>query len=193
MSHCSIDGCTNPHPACRGLCRHHYRRLWLYGDPLGTPPEDTGIRTLRELVDKTTDDCILWPLGVSSAGYGKVKYQKRTRGTHVVALELTSGPKPADKDVAAHSCRNKSCVNPRHLRWATHSENHMDKWRDGTAIAGERNHNAVLTVELVRAIRQRAASGESDAAIYRDMGLDRGTVRDVISRRTWRHVDEVAA
>ena len=50
MNHCSIPGCTNPHKACRGLCRHHYRRLHLYGDPLGNPPEDKGIRTLRELV-----------------------------------------------------------------------------------------------------------------------------------------------
>jgi 5-methylcytosine-specific restriction endonuclease McrA len=34
---CSVDGCEVSR-FCKGLCKKHYRRLGLYGDPMGRPP-----------------------------------------------------------------------------------------------------------------------------------------------------------
>jgi hypothetical protein len=186
---CVAEGCTNEVNRPKGFCGPHYYRYYTYGDPLAPAPEPRGIRTLRALIADDTDDCIIWPLGLTSTGYGKVKYQGKTRGAHNVALELTVGPKPDDKDCAAHYCRNRACINPRHVRWATTLENVLDKERDGTVARGDRTRRAVLTADIVRLIRSLSYTGSSPTQISRALGLDNGTVRDVIFRRTWRWVD----
>lgn len=140
-----------------------------------------------ELVQSETDECVLWNHKISNNGYAGIRHEGRSLGAHVVALTIRSGPKPEPKMVAAHRCRNRNCINYRHLRWATATENAADKVRDGVALFGERNHNAKLTADEVRAIRELAprASKQSLAEMY---GISPITVRDIINGRTWRHV-----
>jgi hypothetical protein len=44
-------------------------------------------------------------------------------GIHRFTCWAAHGPPPALKMVAAHSCNNKACLNPMHLRWLTHADN----------------------------------------------------------------------
>jgi hypothetical protein len=190
---CVVDGCDREANRSRGMCGPHYSRLHIYGDPLAPRPETRPVRWLRAAIADATDECVIYPFGLSQAGYGKIKWNGRTLGAHRVALELAAGPCPADKQVAAHSCRSKACVNPNHLRWATHQENHLDKWRDGTMPTGLTHPLAVLDVPTVIKIRSLAAQGFVPSAIANELGIDHGTTRDVIKRRTWAWVEEVAA
>src|SRR3546814_15498376 len=66
---------------------------------------------------------------------------------------LAHGEPVGDRDQAAHKCGRPKCVNPRHLRWATHRENMADKAIHGTETIDERNGKTTLTEEDVRAIR----------------------------------------
>lgn len=79
------------------------------------------LQWLHDHVDHEGDDCLLWPFTKNARGYGTVTY---ARGYTAAAAmcELAHGNRPEGKQ-SAHSCGVRLCVNPRHLRWATRSEN----------------------------------------------------------------------
>lgn len=54
---------------------------------------------------------------------------------------------------------------------------------------GEDHQWSKLTEESVRHIRAVVASGGSQRAMARLYGVDRVAVRNVVSRKTWRHVE----
>lgn len=90
---------------------------------------------------------------------------------------------------AAHSCGNKLCWAGEHLRWATGSENALDKWPQGRMPHGEAHHKARLTEEKVRSIRERFAAGSiTKADLAREHGVTPQSIGAVIARTTWTHV-----
>jgi hypothetical protein len=115
-----------------------------------------------------TDECILWD-GALSNGYGQVRYKgKRSNASRVSLIEAT-GRDPEGLD-AAHKpevCHNPSCINPRHLRWSTRSENMQDMNLDGTSGKNARDYatgadhpRALLTEEDVIQIFNLAHEGQ---------------------------------
>jgi hypothetical protein len=78
-------------------------------------------------------DCLRWFGSTTWQGQPRVKYQRRPRLLTRLICEEAYGPPPTLKHEAVHDtpngCIGTRCVNPAHLRWATHSENMMDKPR----------------------------------------------------------------
>lgn len=126
---------------------------------------------------KVSDECAIWPFGRDSEGYAATWHNGASIRAHAVNCEAVHGPKPVDKDHAAHNCGNRLCVNPRHLRWATHAENMQDKVLHGTNWRhhGEAHANAKLTDAQADEIRSMkgAATQQAIADIY---GVSRSLV-----------------
>jgi hypothetical protein len=84
-----------------------------------------------------------------------------------LALVLHTGQNPANLE-AAHSCHNRRCVNPSHLRWATRSENSRDRRKDGTSNSKITLDDATyirLSTDSVRSVAERF--GISTSAVYK--------------------------
>ena len=149
-------------------------------------------------VDSSAGLCGCWLWTGARAGYpGRPREQRygrlRVGGTHIgahrIAYELTYGPVPEGKEVC-HTCDNPPCVNPAHLWAGTHAENLQDAARKGRCHVrfGARHPRSHLTVRDVRAIRARAARGESQHALAREYGLSQPGIHFIVTRATWRHV-----
>ena len=133
---CTLDGCDRQHYG-RGFCLMHYKRWAKYGDPLaGSTPWGAVQKWVSEVaVPYSGDDCLIFPYSRDTNGYPKMKTATGNRGAHVVVTERTYGPKPTPSHEACHSCGNGhlGCVNPRHLRWGTRTDNVQDAIIHGTA------------------------------------------------------------
>lgn len=125
---CLFVGCERPMKA-RGLCRGHWTQ-WRRGTDL-RPLVPRGSRTahFEMLAALETDECVVWPYG-SSNGYAIIRGKDRTVRAMTVILERHVGPKPTAKHEACHKpgvgCQ-KRCINYRHLRWGTRSDNMRDR------------------------------------------------------------------
>lgn len=81
---------------------------------------------LLDKIEKRPDGC--WHfMGCKLAnGYGKISIARsKAAFAHRIAYREMVGPLEAGK-VIMHSCDNKACVNPEHLRQGTQKENWQD-------------------------------------------------------------------
>ena len=112
----------------------------------------------------------------------------RTVRVHVMVCETFHGPRPEGKEVA-HGNGNQLDCSAANLRWATRSENAQDRVRHGTAHSkppkAEAHFRAKLTLQEVRAIRAAWCGGEAQRSLARRYGLDKSTVRDLVTGKTW--------
>lgn len=144
----------------------------------------SGLKWLHEHKDYSGDFCLLWPFGrtegygtFGAGGSGKLKY------AHRYMCELVHGPAPTPKHQAAHECGNGGggCVNPKHLKWKTPSENMCDKTAHGTQTPGPKGK---ITIEQAREIQ--ALRGKMKQRDIAEMfGISRSNV-GYIQNKTWR-------
>lgn len=88
-------------------------------------PEITGPR--MQALDLNTDECVEWP-GAMREGYGVKKMGSTTINAHRWVYEQATGKKIPKGMAVDHICRNRKCVNPKHLEVTTHSENKKRAW-----------------------------------------------------------------
>lgn len=184
---CTIDGCDKSVLAL-GYCNKHYLRWRRHGDPLGGGTEYGKPYEFALMAAKyESDDCLQWPYATDIYGYGRIN----NTGAHRIVCEIAHGSPPTPSHEAAHSCGNGhlGCVNANHLRWATHKENHSDRMAHGTNNAGQKCGSAKLTETDVLQIRRRWKSGQTKASLSRMFGVADATIRHIIARRTWRHLE----
>ena len=71
---------------------------------------------------RNENECWNW-LGATVDGYGIVSYKGKSRKAHRVSYELEHGTEPVN--VVDHLCKNRLCVNPKHLEDVTKKENNL--------------------------------------------------------------------
>ena len=149
--------------------------------------QETSEQRLWAKVDIGSEDaCWEWTGSRTHAGYGQSRWYGKQRTVHSIVCELTHGPKPTPKHQVAHSCGVRACCNPRHLRWATASENQMDRVLHGTHNRGERQGQSKLTTDQVREIRAQPHRLQRDLAA--EYGVTDRTIGDIQRREIWRHI-----
>jgi hypothetical protein len=134
--------------------------------------------------------CWTW-LGARSAKYGVFTVRSRSLGAHVFSWLLAHGEESADEIGRGrlwvlHHCDNPSCVRPNHLFLGTPKLNGVDCALKDRTRFGTRHHNAKLTNERVRKMREARVRGASISLLARANGVDRKTVRAALSLDTWR-------
>ena len=132
-----------------------------------------------------TTGCHIWMRCFTHSGYGRVSYEGKQRGAHVVAYELANGPVPNGM-VVCHRCDVRLCVNPAHLFVGTKADNSRDMRLKGRSTKGTQRWNSKLTDEAVRQIR--ADVGRSHEAVALAFGVSRRLIGLVRSGAIWTHV-----
>ncbi len=189
---CQIEGCNRPIVNKRGWCGRHYARWRRYGDPLGGGTEHGEPLTfLKSVLGQIGNDCIAWPYAKSD-GYGVCENEY----VHRIVCEHINGLQPTSKHEVAHNCGNAECCNPKHLRWATRSENHQDKRLHGTSgigksrpcVQGEKHARAKLKTEQVLEIRRLSNEGSTRVELALKYGVRPTLISGVVLRQIWKHV-----
>lgn len=154
-------------------------------------------------VDRT-GACWMWRGAIAKNGYGTHRFGGKTTYAHRLAYTLTKGAIPAGHDVC-HTCDVRGCVRPDHLFAGTRTDNMRDAKAKGRTALGDKNrsrkypekvhrgenaYQSKLTEDLVRAIRAFYAKGGANQREVADhFGLNYGTVKNVIRRANWKHVE----
>jgi len=134
--------------------------------------------------------CWLFTKATTWDGYGRIRHNGKSRMAHNVAYELLVGVVP-DGAMVLHSCDNRCCVNPHHLRVGSHEENMNDmKERNRAARPlGIKNALAKLSDDEVMKIRDSyAIGGVSQKALADRFGVCQSLVSLIVLRKVWAHI-----
>lgn len=147
--------------------------------------------------------CIEWHMATVN-GYGV--YGKRGVGrsyVHRMVCEFFHGPPPPGQPFALHSCDNRACYEPSHLRWGSTQDNADDRVARNRSATGDRNGSrrwpetrprgsvhphAKLTEDQVQYARGEYARGRTQQSIADELGVRQQTISWVTSGKLWRHV-----
>ena len=105
-----------------------------------------------EKVDKSSG-CWNWT-GSKTAGYGNLRHGGKHIKAHVFSFLLQGGVLFPHAPLVLHSCFNKLCVNPDHLRAGNNRDNCND-----LDCTGERNSSATISDAVQRATVKRYRQG----------------------------------
>lgn len=185
---CKLEDCSLPHNS-KGFCKPHYSRWRRHGDPRkGRSMNGAGLNFLKNIINTKSKNCIIWPFGMISTGYGLVRDNGASLTAHRLSLILSKGQPPKDRSFACHKpviCHNRACVNPNHLYWGSGKDNNSDRLLDGTDDHGSKNPRAKLNEAQVLMIRKDM---RTCLEIANDYGVARTTISSVKNGHNWKGV-----
>lgn len=152
--------------------------------PIGLETLSEAFRNFRDDAGMNGERCAIWPITDKRNGYAVMKHRGGFIKVYRLMYELFVGPIPKGMSVL-HSCDNPACINPAHLRVATHAENMAEMARKGRSARGTRHPCAKLTEDLVREIR---TSDETLHQLAARLGMGISALGSVRRRETWRHI-----
>jgi hypothetical protein len=128
---------TDPPPCGRNKVRglfggyNNFRREAGVDNLKHNSNEDITLDILERDCIINDEGCWIWQKTLS-VGYAQKRILGKNWRVHrYVHIILGNNPPPSSKHTVDHSCRNRACINPDHLRWATASEQgHNQKTRN---------------------------------------------------------------
>lgn len=129
--------------------------------------------------------CWTWTGGRTASGYGAfaLSHSKQIRA-HRYAFEIHYGRKP--NGMVLHSCDNRICCNPLHLREGKHGDNMKDMSARKRAAREERHHKAKLKRAEVLAIHcLYSTSDYSTYELAEIFGMAQPTIGQIVQGNLW--------
>ena len=125
-------------------------------------------------------ECWPWTGYVNEDGYGEFHFRGQMVGAHELAVTFATGERRLPVLDTCHSCGNRICCNPSHLRFDTRQSNVDDAVRMGRHY---RPSPLRLTDEQVRLIRQRREAGAAQIDLAEQFGVSQSFISQIVTGR----------
>ncbi len=139
------------------------------------------------------EECWNWMEGIDIGGYGQFwNYtEEKNIRSHRMAYMLTKGPISCKFQIQ-HTCNNRRCCNPNHLRSGTSQENseYMVKCNRQYHPTGENNSLSILTEDQVIEIHKihKDCPELTQHEIAKMFRVSQPNINQIINGRTWYHI-----
>lgn len=136
--------------------------------------------------------CWLWTGKINDSGYGVFSMKNKHVRAHRISWEMHHERPIPEGLLVRHRCDVRNCVRPDHLVVGDYADNTADAIRrQRTAVLrGEDCPSARLTRDSVEWAREQYASGLANCAeLARRCGVTPTTMKAVLERRSWKHVN----
>lgn len=135
-----------------------------------------------------TESCWLWKGCAQPNGYGLYGMDYKVLRAHRASYVIFKGPIQKGF-LVLHSCDNRSCVNPKHLRTGTHKDNSMDAIKRNRQIRGSAHGRSKMSEEDVLRLRKQYDGKHGSIKKLADKeGLNKELVRKILKRLSWTHI-----
>jgi len=164
-------------------------------------PRNTPERLWQQVNKCGSDKCWEWTGYVGENGYGRTQINGQSYYAHRVIFNLAN---PGVIDIKAptkrtgfgflmHSCDNRLCCNPAHLKPATIKDNNNDCQKKGrrNLITGENHHRAVFTNLEAAEIFDLTKQGLSARQIAEKLNKNRDSIKSLLYRNRVEKINRV--
>lgn len=149
---------------------------------MARPIQDIQSFMSKVSIDSETN-CWNWQGYVEPNGYGHSTYKNKTIRAHRLSYFLFKDNTNPSL-VICHSCDNRKCVNPDHLREDTRKSNSIDMVNSGNQM------NQKLSVEQVIEIKKRLINWYPglNTQLAEEYGVNNRTISGIKTGKRWSHI-----
>ena len=128
-------------------------------------------------------NCWNWEGYIEKNGYGHASYKNKTIRAHRLSYIFFKGDINS-KLVLCHSCNNRKCCNPEHLREDTRKSNSLDMVNSGNQMQQK------LSVEQVIEIKKRLIDWYPglNTQLSKEYGVNNRTISQIKTGKRWSHI-----
>lgn len=147
------------------------------------------IRLIEGMKVNPVTGCHEWQRSINRGFYASIGYKGATMLVHRASYMAFKGEIPEGM-LVLHSCDNRICINPDHLRIGNQTDNMRDRSERGRCASqrGSKHGRAKLNDGDVRQIMQRISNNERDYQIAKHYSVTASNINSIRSGVSWNHI-----